>query len=315
MTDPTTEPRIGEAEDPLLGLPFDQYERYALTKRFVKLIWPAEHPPVRVLDVGGNSSPLKHMLPRDTVILADLEPPGTLRGLPLLHDGYVQTDGSRLPFPDDTFDLVASHDTLEHVPQAARSAFLSELLRVSRRFVVLNGPVYHPQTVRAERLLARFVGERSTDEGRFIREHLQLGLPAQDTIQGVFKERGASFVGIPNGRLAEWLGMHLARQLTSLLPSDRLGEGLDRAFNRVLAPNDLGGLCYREAYLVAVRPDEEPTLNAARERMAPKAEASAREPEVLAEALTILEDYVESMPEDAMGRDRDRAGLERQLAD
>ena len=315
MTDPTTEPRISEAEDPLLGLPFDQYERYALTKRFVKLIWPAEHPPVRVLDVGGNSSPLKHMLARDTVILADLEPPGTLRGLPLLHDGYVQTDGSRLPFPDDTFDLVASHDTLEHVPQAARSAFLSELLRVSRRFVVLNGPVYHPQTVRAERLLARFVGERSTDEGRFIREHLQLGLPAQDTIQGVFKERGASFVGVPNGRLAEWLGMHLARQLTSLLPSDRLGEGLDRAFNRVLAPNDLGGLCYREAYLVAVRPDEEPTLNAVRERMAPKAEASAREPEVLAEALTILEDYVESMPEDAMGRDRDRAGLERQLAD
>jgi GT2 family glycosyltransferase len=315
MSDPTTKRRMGEAEDPLLGLPFDQYERYALTKRFVDLTWPADNPPVRVLDVGGNSSPLKHLLTRDTVILTDLEPPGTLRGLPLLHDGYVQADGGRLPFADDTFDLVASHDTLEHVPQAARSGFLSELLRVSRRFVVLNGPVYHPQTVRAERLLARFVGERSTDEGRFIREHLQLGLPAKDNIEGVFKEQGASFVGISNGRLAEWLGMHLARQLTSLLPSERLGEGLDRAFNRVLAPGDLGGLCYREAYLVSVRPDETPMLKTLRERMAPASEVPAREPEVLAEALTILEDYVESMPEDAMGRDRDRAGLERQLLD
>ncbi|HEV2906985.1 MAG TPA: glycosyltransferase, partial [Actinomycetota bacterium] len=309
------EPPGNQSEDPLLGLPFDQYERYALTKTFVDLIWPTGHAPIRVLDVGGNSSPLKHMMAEDTVILADMEPPGTLRGLPLLHDGYVQTDGARLPFADDTFDLVASHDTLEHVPQSARLGFLSELLRVSRRFVVLNGPVYHPQTVRAERLLARFVGERSTDEGRFIREHLQLGLPAHDTIQGVFQEREASFISIPNGRLAEWLGMHLARQLTSLLPSDRLGEGLDRAFNRVLAPNDLGGLCYREAYLVAVGPDEGPLLNAIRERIAPTEESSAREPEVLAEALTILEDYVESMPEDAMGRDRDRAGLERQLVD
>src|SRR5918996_4223833 len=208
MTESMNEPPGNQYEDPLLGLPFDQYERYALTKSFVDQIWPADHSPVRVLDVGGNSSPLKHMMPKDSVILADLEPPGTLRGLPLLHDGYVQTDGSRLPFADDTFDLVASHDTLEHVPRSARSAFLSELLRVSRRFVVLNGPVYHPQTVRAERLLARFVGERSTDEGRFIREHLQLGLPAQDTIQGVFQEREASFISIPNGRLAEWLGMH-----------------------------------------------------------------------------------------------------------
>jgi GT2 family glycosyltransferase len=315
MTDAVKGSASGQDEDPLLGLPFDQYERYALTKRFADLVWPAEHPPVRVLDVGGNSSPLKHLLPMQAVLLADLEPPGTLRGLPLLHDGYVQSDGSRLPFADGTFDLVASHDTLEHVPQAARFNFLSELLRVSRRFVIVNGPVYHPQTVRAERLLARFVGERSTDEGRFIREHLQLGLPTRETIEGVFADHGADFVGVSNGRLAEWLGMHLARQLTSLLPSDRLGEGLDRAFNRVLAPNDLGGLCYREAYLVAVRPEDAPLLSTIRERMAPRTQASAREPEILAEALTILEDYVESMPEDAMGRDRDRAGLERQLAD
>jgi O-antigen biosynthesis protein len=315
MTDPGRGTNEGHEEDPLLSLPFDQYERYALTKRFAELIWPAGSPPIRVLDVGGNSSPLKHLLPGQVVLLADLEPPGTLRGLPLLHDGYVQADGARLPFADDTFELVASHDTLEHVPQAARSNFLSELLRVSRRFVVVNGPVYHPQTARAERLLARFVGERSTDEGRFIREHLQLGLPAREAIEGLFADERADFVAVSNGRLAEWLGMHLARQLTSLLPSDRLGEGLDRAFNRVLAPNDLGGLCYREAYLVAVRPEDADTLSEIRDAMTPSTGASERESEVLAEALTILEDYVESMPEDAMGRDRDRAGLERQLAD
>ena len=61
------------AEDALLNLPFDHYERYALTRRLVKHLFPGRGAPLRVLDVGGHFSSLKHFLPHDSVTLADVE--------------------------------------------------------------------------------------------------------------------------------------------------------------------------------------------------------------------------------------------------
>ena len=37
-----------------------------------------------------------------------------------------------IPWPDDTFDLVYSHEVLEHIPPESIPACLSELVRVSR---------------------------------------------------------------------------------------------------------------------------------------------------------------------------------------
>lgn len=47
-------------------------------------------------------------------------------------------DGDRLPFEDDSFDVVTSVDVIEHVPDY--HAFLRELVRVARRAVVVSTP-------------------------------------------------------------------------------------------------------------------------------------------------------------------------------
>ncbi len=44
--------------------------------------------------------------------------------------GLVQSPGERLPFPDETFDLVFSHEVLEHV--ADDRACVAEMVRVTR---------------------------------------------------------------------------------------------------------------------------------------------------------------------------------------
>ncbi|NIU60939.1 MAG: methyltransferase domain-containing protein, partial [Pseudomonas stutzeri] len=44
--------------------------------------------------------------------------------------GVVQAPGERLPFPDATFDVVFSHEVLEHV--ADDRACVAEMVRVTR---------------------------------------------------------------------------------------------------------------------------------------------------------------------------------------
>jgi hypothetical protein len=50
------------------------------------------------------------------------------------HIKAVIADGTRLPFGDDTFDIVYSNAVIEHVgSSSAQSAFLTELFRVGKR--------------------------------------------------------------------------------------------------------------------------------------------------------------------------------------
>jgi SAM-dependent methyltransferase len=70
-------------------------------------------------------------------------------GVDLSHEGVVKmnrryglrgaaADGTRLPFPDSSFDVVLSTETIEHVVDA--DAFVDEMRRVARRYVVITTP-------------------------------------------------------------------------------------------------------------------------------------------------------------------------------
>src|SRR5688500_12024245 len=154
--------------DPLVGLPFDLHERYSLTQRIANLLSPQRQRPLRVLDVGGHSSPLKYLLPHDWVVMIDVKPPGTLTHLPIRYDAYAVGSGASLPFGDGAFDYVTAHATLEHVPPTARGSFLRELLRVCSGHVMLNGPVYDAQTARVERVVARLQERLGLGENVFL---------------------------------------------------------------------------------------------------------------------------------------------------
>jgi GT2 family glycosyltransferase len=252
--------------DPLLGLPFDLHERYSLTRTIADLLSPGRTRPLRVLDVGGHSSPLKYLLPDDTVVIIDVKPPGTLTHLEIKYDQYVQGSGAVLPFVDGAFDIVAAHDTLEHVPATARAAFLRELLRVSRGHVILNGPVYDPQTARVERVIARLQERLGLGENIFLGEHIRMGLPERRNIEAFLEEAGTSWTSIPNGHLGVWLGGGVLKDLAlALFPTGELTDLVDHVLNSSPVLRAVGGRSYREAYVIAVGPEGRAGVDRVRE--------------------------------------------------
>ncbi|MGH2710544.1 MAG: glycosyltransferase, partial [Actinomycetota bacterium] len=280
--------------DPLIGLPFDLHERYSLTRRITDLLWPERERPLRVLDVGGHSSPIKYLLPDDTVCIVDVKAPGTLTHLPIRYDQYVIGSGASLPFPDGAFDLVTAHDTLEHVPAHARESFLRELFRVAGGHVILNGPVYDPQTARVERVVARLQERLGLGENVFLGEHILMGLPERRTIEAHLGQAGVSWTSIPNGQLGVWLAGGVLKDLAlALYPTGELTDLVDHVLNSSPTLRALGGRSYREAYVVAVTPKGSDGLQRVREGVPvlPRAEMEGFD-----QAINELEAFVRRAP-------------------
>jgi ubiquinone/menaquinone biosynthesis C-methylase UbiE len=99
-------------------------------------------PPQRVLEVGAGegeiSDRVRKRYPDATVIGIDLLDPEL--GEQWRRRGAIGAfaDVARLPFPDDSFDLVLAIEVLEHVDLPSRA--LSEIRRVGRSSFVLSVP-------------------------------------------------------------------------------------------------------------------------------------------------------------------------------
>jgi SAM-dependent methyltransferase len=140
-------------------LPFDTAERHCVAATLLGS-------PRNALDVGGRPGELARFLPSTGVTTANVDPPAD-----------VLFTGSELPFPEDSFEVVSSLDVLEHLERPQRQAHIAELVRVARERVVVCCPLGTPAHVEAEReLAARY-------EHRFIKEHLEKGLPEEEELR------------------------------------------------------------------------------------------------------------------------------------
>jgi ubiquinone/menaquinone biosynthesis C-methylase UbiE len=119
--------------------------------------------PITILDVGGEGM-LKLFLPRVQVTAANVK------------SADICYSGDELPLNDNSFDLVVSLDTIEHLPNHKRKDFLYELYRVSRKGFILCAPLGTPEHVAYEKKIldSRKVSEHSNP---YLAEHVKYGLP------------------------------------------------------------------------------------------------------------------------------------------
>lgn len=90
-----------------------------------------------IVDVGcGDGAITNRLARRWDVTGVDL----SAAALAHLEGPAIQASATDLPLPDDSFDLVLSTEMLEHLPAVAYREAISEMRRVSRRYVLIAVP-------------------------------------------------------------------------------------------------------------------------------------------------------------------------------
>lgn len=272
-----------------------------------------------VLDVGGYPCLTPRFIPQDRVTVIDImfangAEPGS----------YIRADGARLPFQSGAFDLVVSLDSLEHVVPARRIDYVSELLRVSRGYVLLLAPFAREDVVLAERLLAEFIRVVNQEEQPQLREHRENGLPELEEWLTFLREQQVACISFTSGFVYNWLPMMLLKHFVLSLPdSDALHRAIDRFYNVVLQRSDARSPGYRQGIVASVN-GHTPVLEDMAELLAPNGEADHLEVierlEHLGLVLKVAELHVASrkddrLRDDLIAKERHILNLETTLAE
>ncbi len=230
--------------DDFLELPFDQFQRYRTARDFADAIRPAGGTALKVLDVGGFPGLMVDWLPDDEVTVVDVIEAET--------PNYVQASGAELPFEADTFDLVCTCDTLEHVPAKERGAFLAELARVSKNYLFLTAPFDDERTRMAEEILYGYVERVLKTDFVTLREHLDNGLPDLEATLESLTAAGFAPQTFPSGYLYHWLPMMVAKHhLMAQEGTDALHRRLDRFYNLNFSLSDTSEPSYRQVIVAS----------------------------------------------------------------
>jgi len=231
---------VTEPDAELLELPFDQYQRYSVAAQLVAaLAVPAG---TRVLDVGGAPGLVERFLPAHVSYVVDVEAKR--------HGRYVNADGAALPFPDGSFDVVMSCDSLEHVVSRDRPRFVGELQRASRDLVLLTAPFADPDVALAEAALDDFFTMKYGSPHPMLEEHRRYGLPGLAETEALFRDTGWSAATLPSGLLPRWLAMMLVHE--ELRGNQAPGlPSLHAYYNAAVGPSDTREPSYRHVIVAS----------------------------------------------------------------
>lgn len=246
-------------ENSLYELPFDQFQRYKAVEEVLGII--RGNKPLKILDVGGYPGLISDFLPKDQTYIIDL--------VPCSKPNYILGNGTSLPFENDSFDVVTAIDTLEHVLPAKRNEFISELVRVSSKLVIIMGPFFSENIHLAERIILEFSLKTLGDdfaESHPLREHLLYGLPQINHLKEELNNLGCEFLIFPSGYLYHWMILNFVKHFLFTIPdSDELHKMVDKYYNTYFYEEDKRDPSYRHMF-IATKNQEIRSLNRIRDK-------------------------------------------------
>ncbi len=96
----------------------------------------------------------------------------------------VSSATKKFPFKDNEFDAVISVDSIEHIPRNKRAKALKEMLRVSKKYIVITCPC--EITKWDKRVIEKWPKNSPTYLN--VKEHIDCGIPTGTEIEEAFKD-------------------------------------------------------------------------------------------------------------------------------
>lgn len=204
-------------------IPFDQFGRQKIVADIINELRSSQKQKYKIVDIGGYKGKTKDLLPYDDVIVTDL--------YDIEEKDYVRASGLNMPFNDQEFDFSVSFDVLEHVSDSDRPKFIKEALRISKRGVILCVPHATEQNVKAEKILNTYYKKVHGIPHKWLREHIENGLPKMNKFVNDLKSDGYTIVKIYNNDTYLWMLMQGA-----FFTNEKFREGGEQLtkFNRFI---------------------------------------------------------------------------------
>lgn len=157
---------------------YDVYERHKKIGSFIK---NGE----TVLDVGGAANHLSQFAKPGKIITANL--------LGSSENSDMIIPGDKLPFKNNSFDVVCSIDVLEHLPKKDRARFVKELERVAKKRIIMSFPIGTTQHKAYELQTQKWLESKKKDV-TYLKEHIKFGLPTKDEILKITKGQKTAMI-------------------------------------------------------------------------------------------------------------------------
>ncbi len=178
---------------------YDYFLRYARIIEALPIV--SGKKPIRVLEVASGRGGIAWFMsqPSVQVCLVD-QTVGILAGRHTATAWRVCADACMLPFPDASFDVVISVDTVEHILRPRRVIFLEELKRIADQGVILSCPLDSTdgdfQAREFDLRLERRIRAHKGKVPRWLDDHIGKGHPTKAEFMEVFD--GARIEGSQN---------------------------------------------------------------------------------------------------------------------
>ena len=153
-------------------MPLDWAIRYAPIVQFIHRCQPGS-----ILEVGSGPQGLAYFLKNRSIVGTDVK----FGELPASNMRAVSASAESLPFRDRSFELVVSSDMMEHLPASLRSAVVTEMLRVSTKYLVIGFPSGEFAKLHDTQLHAT-LEQRKAKPLRWLDEHRQHEYPTSEAI-------------------------------------------------------------------------------------------------------------------------------------
>jgi len=186
-----------------LSLGFDLYTRLCYVSKFIEQ-FTLDDKKISVLDVGGRDGKLADFVDRNRVEVTVLDVRERLN-----EKNYIKGSILNSGLPDHSFDIVTALELLEHINRDDREKTISEMLRLSRKALIISVPINSNETNRAENFVNNYYKKFYGVDHPWLKEHLKTKLPGRDEIETIFKKMGCKFSVINSNNINTWLMMQL----------------------------------------------------------------------------------------------------------